>query len=84
MTTLEEALNQAAGLPEYKRRTYRHEECGSTTVWSRGIAMTYAADPSTGAYCSNCKRHFPVGTAGEFVWEDTGTKVKGGSEGVRG
>lgn len=58
------------------RLTYIHEICGAETRMARGIAETYAADPKFygATYCVSCKNHFPVGEAGEFVWED-GSKV---------
>lgn len=50
--------------------------CGVETKMSQEIAETYARDPIFygATYCCNCKKHFPVGANGEFVWQD-GTRV---------
>jgi len=50
--------------------------CGVVTTMSRAIAETYSRDPSFygSTFCVGCRRHFPVGENGEFVWDD-GTKV---------
>lgn len=58
------------------RRSYRHEKCGTVTTMGQALAETYAVDPSFygATYCVACRGHFPVGAAGEFVWED-GSKV---------
>lgn len=58
------------------RRTYIHETCGTTTTMAQAIAETYAAKPTFygATFCATCRDHFPVGEAGQFVWED-GTKV---------
>lgn len=58
------------------RRTYIHEACGVATTMAQGIAETYAANPTYygATFCAGCRNHFPVGAAGQFVWED-GTKV---------
>lgn len=60
------------------RRTYVHLTCGSTTTMGQKLAETYAAQPDFygGTMCVACKGHFPVGAAGEFVWDDgSGEKV---------
>lgn len=59
------------------RRTYIHEKCGTATTMSLELAQTYAADPNfySGTYCAYCRTHFPVGTDGEFIWQDDRTKV---------
>lgn len=58
------------------RATYVHTTCGTATTMGRALAETYARDPSfySGTFCCRCRAHFPVGEAGEFIWED-GTKV---------
>jgi hypothetical protein len=52
------------------RDAYRHLKCGKITTMGRRIAETYAICPDfySGTFCSNCRAHFPVGEAGEFVW----------------
>ena len=60
------------------RLRYKHEKCGAVTTMARAIAETYAADPAFygGTFCVACRDHFPVGTDGEFVWDDEeGAKV---------
>lgn len=59
------------------RRTYVHQKCGTATTMGQAIAETYARDPSFygGTYCIGCRDHFPVGRAGEFVWDGTDAKV---------
>ena len=50
--------------------------CLTRTTMSREIAETYARSPGFygGTFCCGCKKHFPVGEQGEFVWED-GSRV---------
>ncbi len=59
------------------RRSYVHEKCETITTMSQDLAETYARDPGfySGTFCAECKAHFPVGAAGEFVWGDSGEKV---------
>ena len=59
------------------RRTYRHLVCGTTTSMGVALAETYARDPKFygATFCVHCKSHFPVGEAGEFVWEGTTERV---------
>ena len=59
------------------RKSYVHIKCGQVTRMHTELAETYARDPKfyTGTYCSDCETHFPVGKAGEFVWEGTNVKV---------
>lgn len=59
------------------REAYRHLVCGAVTSMPRAIAETYAAVPTFYqlTYCATCRRHLPVGIAGEFVWLDDGGKV---------
>lgn len=68
---------RAKGLVRPVRRTYRHLKCGTTTTMSQDIAETYARDPKfySGTFCVGCGGHFPVGAAGEFVWDHTDEKV---------
>lgn len=70
------AEERAKGFVRPVRRTYVHEKCGTATTMGQALAETYARDPAfyTGTFCVRCKGHFPVGAAGEFVWDD-GTKV---------
>lgn len=58
------------------RRTYVHQKCGVATTMGQSLAETYARDPHfySGTFCCGCGSHFPVGTDGEFVWDD-GSKV---------
>lgn len=51
--------------------------CGSVTTMGRALAETYARDPGFygGTFCATCRTHFPVGAAGEFVWEGTSERV---------
>ncbi len=67
---------RAKGFVRPVRRSYTHETCGAVTTMGLAIAETYARNPSfySGTYCVNCRSHFPVGSAGEFTWED-GSKV---------
>lgn len=75
---------RARGFVRPVRRTYRHLKCGTTTTMGLAIAETYARNPAfyTGTFCSECRTHFPVGEAGEFVWIDgpTGHVMIGNSE----
>ena len=59
------------------RRSYKHGVCGTVTHMGQAIAETYARDPSYygATFCVECRGHFPVGAAGDFVWIDDGTKV---------
>jgi hypothetical protein len=67
---------RARGFVRPVRRTYVHEKCGAATTMGVVIAETYARDPEfySGTFCVGCGKHFHVGAAGEFVWDD-GTKV---------
>lgn len=67
---------RARGFIRPVRRTYVHQKCGVATTMSQSIAETYARDPDfySGTFCCGCGSHFPVGEAGEFVWDD-GSKV---------
>lgn len=44
--------------------------CQKITTMGRAIAETYSRDPYfySGTFCLHCKKHFPVGEYGEFVW----------------
>ena len=68
---------RAKGFVRPVRRAYRHETCGTITTMGTALAETYARQPSfySGTYCAHCHTHFPVGPAGEFVWDKDGTKV---------
>lgn len=70
------AEERARGFVRPVRQRYIHQRCGAATVMARSIAETYARDPRFygGTFCIACQKHFPVGKAGEFIWDD-GTKV---------
>lgn len=67
---------RARGFVRPVRRTYVHQACGGATTMGQALAETYARDPAfySGTFCVGCRKHFPVGATGEFVWDD-GTKV---------
>lgn len=67
---------RARGFVRPVRRTYVHQKCGVATTMGSALAETYARDPHfySGTFCCGCGSHFPVGEAGEFVWDD-GSKV---------
>lgn len=46
--------------------------CGTSTSMGRALAETYAREPGFygATFCCTCQGHFPVGSDGEFVWED--------------
>lgn len=71
------AEERAKGFVRPVRRSYRHEKCGSVTTMGVALAETWARDIAfyTGTFCSTCAAHFPVGPAGEFVWEGTSEKL---------
>ncbi len=70
------AEERAKGFVRPVRRSYIHEKCGTTTTMGFALSESYARAPAmySGTFCVRCKDHFPVGEAGEFVWED-GSKV---------
>lgn len=51
--------------------------CGVVTTMGRELAETYARCPAFygGTFCCGCGSHFPVGAAGEFVWDGTTQRV---------
>lgn len=51
--------------------------CGTVTTMAQSLAETYARKPDFygGTFCAGCSTHFPVGAAGEFVWEGTSERV---------
>lgn len=61
---------RAKGFVRPVRTEYVHERCGAVTTMALPIAETYARQPDYygGTFCATCRNHFPVGTAGEFVW----------------
>lgn len=67
---------RAKGFVRPVRRTYVHEKCGVATTMGQALGETYARNPAfySGTFCVGCKGHFPVGSNGEFVWDD-GSKV---------
>lgn len=68
---------RAKGFVRPVRRSYRHLKCGVVTTMGQSIAETYARNPFfySGTFCCGCRAHFPVGDAGEFVWDGTSEKV---------
>lgn len=50
--------------------------CDAETVMGLSIAETYSRDPGFygATYCAKCRKHFPVGVHGEFIWDD-GSRV---------
>lgn len=70
-------VERAKGFVRPVRRSYKHETCGSVTTMAQELAETYARDPHfySGTFCSTCRKHFPVGATGEFVWSPDGSKV---------
>ncbi|MDE8654785.1 hypothetical protein [Novosphingobium album (ex Liu et al. 2023)] len=71
------ADERAKGFVRPVRRAYRHLRCGTVTKMGQALAETYACDPEfySGTFCCSCGSHFPVGQAGEFVWDGTSEKV---------
>lgn len=51
--------------------------CGTATTMGLAIAETYARSPNFygATFCAGCGNHFPVGEAGEFVWDGTSERV---------
>lgn len=68
------AEERAKGFVRPVRRSYKHLVCGVVTRMGEAIAETYARDPKYygSTFCAACRAHFPVGEAGEFVWDDIG------------
>lgn len=67
---------RAKGFQRPVRRTYVHTVCGVATTMPQAIAETYARQPGFygSTFCVGCGDYFPVGEAGNFVWDD-GSKV---------
>lgn len=65
---------RAKGFVRPVRLAYKHKTCGTVTTMARGIAETYARDPSFygATFCGHCRTHLPVS---EFVWEGTEEEV---------
>lgn len=68
---------RAKGFVRPVRRSYKHLKCGVVTTMGQTLAETYARDPAfySGTFCCGCGSHFPVGEAGEFVWDGSTEKV---------
>lgn len=69
---------RAKGYVRPVRKSYFHTKCGTVTTMGDAIAATYARDPLFygATYCVSCRKHFPVGINGEFIWDDgSGQKV---------
>jgi hypothetical protein len=51
--------------------------CGIATKMAQSIAETFARNPNFyyDTYCARCRKRFPVGEYGEFVWEGTDERV---------
>jgi hypothetical protein len=51
--------------------------CGILTKMAQSIAETFARNPTfySDTHCARCRRRFPVGEYGEFVWEGTDDRV---------
>jgi hypothetical protein len=51
--------------------------CGTVTRMGQALAETYARQPDFygATFCVRCGKHFPVGAAGEFVWDGTYERV---------
>ncbi len=71
------AEERAKGFVRPVRQSYVHLACGAVTRMGLALAETYARDPYfySGTFCVCCRAHFPVGEAGEFVWDGTTEKV---------
>lgn len=68
----------AKGFVRPYRDAYIHDQgCGTLTRMNVAIAATYARDPHFygSTYCVGCRKHRPVGPAGEFTWEGTTDRV---------
>lgn len=70
---------RAKGFVRPVRDSYLHLKCGTVTKMSRAIAETYARSPSYygSTFCFTCRGHFPVGSTGEFVWDDNARQKVG-------
>lgn len=68
---------RAKGFVRPVRTSYKHLDCGGVTTMGLALAETYARQPDyyDGTFCSICRKHFPVGPNGEFVWDGTEIKV---------
>lgn len=69
---------RAKGFVRPLRRSYIHALCGEVTTMSLDIAETYARNPHFygATYCATCRVHRPVGSNGEFYWNnEPGNKV---------
>lgn len=68
---------RAKGFVRPVRRAYIHTRCGALTTMGSALAETFARDPGfySATFCCACGAHFPVGEAGEFVWDGTDEKV---------
>lgn len=68
---------RAKGFVRPVRTAYLHLTCGTVTHMGLSLSETYAREPSFygATYCCSCRAHYPVGAAGEFVWDGTSEKV---------
>jgi hypothetical protein len=78
------AEERAKGFIRPVRRSYVHvgppavgKGCGTVTTMGLALAETYARDPAFygATFCCGCRKHLPVGEAGEFVWDGTAERV---------
>jgi hypothetical protein len=75
------AEERAKGFVRPVRDCYVHDPahggCGAATTMGRELAETYARNPTFygATYCVGCRKHRPVGPAGEFVWDGTADMV---------
>ena len=72
----EEYPKDGGPLGRYWTQKQLDSGCGAATTMGLALAETYARDPKFygATMCCHCHAHFPVGEAGEFVWED-GSRV---------
>ena len=70
-------VERAKGFIRPVRRAYIHTACGTLTTMGVALAETYARDPFfySGTFCCGCRKHYPVGDDGDFVWDGTEIKV---------
>lgn len=68
---------RARGFVRPVRRSYVHTVCRGVTAMGVALAETYAREPGfyAGTFCARCRKHYPVGPDGEFVWYGTDEKV---------
>lgn len=62
----------AGKLGRFWTQTQLDSGCGAETKMGYELAATYARDPKFygATFCAQCRKHFPVGEDGEFIWLD--------------